>query len=72
MSGVRSMLARVRRLETARTMVSPFVRAFGSVEAFEADVQTRVDAGALDRRDMADVVACVQRWHRDEVWAIWA
>jgi hypothetical protein len=66
------MLARVRRLEAARTVMSPFVRAFGSVEAFEADVQTRVDAGALDRRDMADVVACVQRWHRDEAWSIWA
>jgi len=66
------MLARVRRIEAARTMVSPFVRAFGSVEAFASDVQARVDAGTLDRRDMSDVVACVQRWHRDEVWAICA
>jgi len=66
------MLARVRRLEAARTRVSPFVRSFGSVEAFEASVQDGVEAGTLDRRDMADVVACVQRWHRDEVWAIWA
>lgn len=67
MSGVRSMLARVRRLETARTMVSPFVRAFGSLEAFSDNAQAGVDAGSLDCRDMADVVACVQRWHR-EVW----
>jgi hypothetical protein len=64
------MLARVRCIEAARTMVSPFVRAFGSVEAFASDVQARVDAGTLDRRDMSDVVACVQRWHRDEVWKI--
>lgn len=71
MAGVRSMLGRVRRLEAARTMVSPFVRAFGSVEAFADNAQAGVDAGTLDRRDMADVVACVQRWHRDEVWAIW-
>jgi len=72
MSGVRSMLARVRRLETARTVISPFVRAFGSLDAFENAAQAGVDAGTLDRRDMADVVACVQRWHRDAVWSIWA
>ncbi len=71
MAGVRSMLTRVRRLEAARTMVSPFQRAFGSVEAFEDTVRAGVDAGALDRRDMADVLACVQRWHRDEMRAIW-
>lgn len=65
--GVRSMLGRVRRLEAARTMVSPFVRAFGSLEAFSDSAQAGVDAGTLDRRDMADVVTCVQRWHRD-VW----
>lgn len=65
------MLSRVRRLEAARTMVLPFQQAFGSVEAFEDAVRAGVDAGALDRRDMAGVLACVQRWHRDEVWAIW-
>lgn len=70
MAGVRSMLARVRRLETARTMVSPFVRAFGSVDAFVACAQAGIDAGTLDRRDMADVVACIHRWHRDEAWKI--
>lgn len=70
MAGVRSMLARVRRLESARTMVSPFVRAFGSLDAFVDATQAGVDAGVLDRRDMADVVACVHRWHRDEAWKI--
>lgn len=70
MSRVRSMLARVRRLESARTMISPFIRALGSVDAFVDCVRAGVDAGTLDRRDMADVVACIQRWHRDEVWKI--
>lgn len=70
MSVVRSMLARVRRLEAARTVMSPFVRAFGSLDAFVDAAQAGVDAGTLDRRDMADVVACVHRWHRDEVWKI--
>jgi hypothetical protein len=71
MAGARSMLARLRRLEAARTMVSPFVRSFGSVAAFESDVEAPVDARALDRRDMADSLARVQRWRRDEVWTIW-
>jgi chromosome condensin MukBEF MukE localization factor len=68
-AGVRSMLDRVRRLEAARAMVSPIQRWFGSVESFEADVRAGMDAGALDRRDMTDVLACVQRWHRDGLWA---
>lgn len=69
MPAVRSMLARVRSLEAARSMVSPIQRWFGSVEAFETEVQTTVDAGKLDRRDMTGVVAAVQRWHREAVWA---
>lgn len=72
MAGVHSMLARVRRLEAARTVVPPIQRWFGSVESFEAEMQEGVDAGTLDRRDMADVLACVRRWHRDAVWAAWA
>jgi hypothetical protein len=65
MPGVRSMLARVRRLEAARAMVSPIQRWFGSVESFEADVRTGVEAGALDRRGMPFVLASGKRWVRE-------
>lgn len=50
MVGVRSMLARVRRLEATRAMVSPIQRWYGSVEAFEVEVRAGVDAGARTTR----------------------
>jgi hypothetical protein len=69
---VRSLLARVQRLEQARRAPrSPFEQAFGTLEAWEADVQAGIDAGTLDRIDMPVVIACVRRWHRDGVWSMW-
>jgi hypothetical protein len=69
---VRAMLARVQRLEQARRPpLSPFEQAFGSLEAWEADVQAGIDAGRLDRIDMPVVIACVRRWHTDGVWSMW-
>lgn len=63
MSGVRSMLARVARLEQAR--VSPLLRLIGTPDEFAAMVQTGVDAGIYDRRDMAQVVPGVLSWTRN-------
>lgn len=60
MSGVRSMLARVNRLEIAE--VSPLQRQFGSVAEFEAGVRAGIESGAYDPRDMAAVSAAVKRW----------
>jgi len=72
MAGVRDMLARVRRLEAARSMLSPIQRWYGSVEAFEAEVRVGMDAGTLDRRDMEDILACVRSWHNNPVWQLWS
>ena len=68
MAAVRSMLARVQRLEQARAPVSPFVRCFGSFDAWVDDCRAGVDAGLLDAGEMPVVIAAVERWHRD-VWA---
>lgn len=63
---VRSMLARVDRLERAR--ISPSTRMLGSPDQFEADMQAGVDAGVYDRLDMPAVVASIQRWMREIPW----
>ena len=71
-SAVRSMLARVAKLEAARVAPrSPFEVAYGSMDAFAEQVQGDVEAGKLDAIDMAGVVAALHRWHRDRVWAGW-
>ena len=66
---VRAMLARVQRLEQSRAPTSPFALAFGSLDDWEADWQSGIDAGELDPRDMPIVMLAIRRWHRDEVWA---
>lgn len=63
MSGVRGMLARVAKLEAARQApVSPFVALYGSVDGFAADAE------GLDRTDLPQVIAALDRWERDRVW----
>ena len=62
------MLTRVKRLEAARAVSSPFQRWFGSLDAFTDDAWAGVDAGTYDPRDMPVVIASIERWHRD-VWA---
>ncbi|MEZ0002915.1 hypothetical protein [Sinorhizobium fredii] len=72
MSGVRSLLARVGRLERARTAPkSPFEIAYGSMDAFAANVQAGIDAGTLDQIDMPVVLACIRRWHDEGVYGLW-
>jgi hypothetical protein len=72
MSGVRSMLARVQRLEQARTAPrSLFEAAWGSLDAFEADTQAEIDAGMLCGTDMPIIIACIKRWHKEEVFDGW-
>jgi hypothetical protein len=62
------MLTRVRRLELGRTAASPLVRAYGSLEAWEADCHSGMDEGRLDPRDMLVVVMAVRRWHEEGAW----
>lgn len=72
MSGVRSLLTRVAKLEQARSAPrSPFEFAYGSLEAFEAEIQAGIDAGTLDSRDMPIVLRCVRRWHEEKTWSLW-
>lgn len=63
---VRSLLARVSRLEQAR--VAPWLKLIGTPEQFAADMQAGIDAGVYDRLDMPAVVASVQRWMREGLW----
>lgn len=71
MPAVRSLLARVARLEHAKEpAVSPFERTYGSLEGFAASAEAGVDAGALDRRDGACMVGAVRRWHADRAWGV--
>lgn len=67
--GVRHLLARVQRLEQSRTPTSPFEREYGSLDAFEAECQSGIDAGLLDPRDMPVVMASIRRWHDVGLWA---
>jgi len=78
MSGVKGLLSRVAKLEAARAGTrSPFVRHFGSFEAFEDQTRAEVDAGKLDRIDMlgangdGGVLGCLRRWERDGTWGGW-
>lgn len=72
MTAIRSMLARVEKLEAVRAMPkSPFDYAYGSYDAFEADTKARALAGTLDLADIEGVLASIRRWNRDGVWGLW-
>jgi hypothetical protein len=65
---VRAMLARVQRLEQARSPTSPFEIAFGSLDAWEAECWAGIDVGLLDSHDVPLLLTAVRRWHSDEAW----
>jgi hypothetical protein len=69
MGSIRSLLTRVERLEQMKAAPrSPFEEAFGSLEAWEADWQASIDAGAICSVDGPVVMACIRRWHREGLW----
>jgi len=63
MPAVRSMLARVQRLEQAT--VSPWLNLLGPLDKFEAAVRDGIVEGRYDPLDMPLVVVCVRRWERE-------
>jgi hypothetical protein len=67
---VRSLLARVQKLEQAAFVRSPIEVAFGSLAAFEADVQQGIKAGKLCHMDVPIVLNCIRSWHRTGVWSM--
>lgn len=63
MAAVRSLLARVRRLEHEET--PPILAKFGGHEgwaAFEAEAQAGIAEGRYDSRDMTVVIRCLRHW----------
>jgi hypothetical protein len=72
MSSARSMLARVARLETAGTTpCSPIELAYGSLGAWEAEVQADIASGKADPVEMPVVLKCIRRWHDEKLWGAW-
>jgi hypothetical protein len=63
------MLERVRKLEQARAVRTPFDLAFGSFDAFEVQTRELMDEGKLDRSDILAVLTALRRWHVDGVFA---
>ncbi len=63
MAAIRSMLARVAKLEVEQ--VPPLLAKFGGAEgwaAFEAETEAGIADGQYDGRDMPVVLRCLQRW----------
>ena len=61
------MIARVRRLEASRAPASPFVREYGSFEAFAAWAEGMVVAAEFGP-EVHFVIQCFGRWEQDGVW----
>lgn len=59
MAGVRSMLARVAKMESGRDDDG------AAFAAFVAECETDMAAGKLDRRDLPVVLDCLRVWRRD-------
>lgn len=67
---VRAMLARIQRLEQARSASSPFARGWGSFDAFADECEAEIADGKLDRRDFSVVLNCLRRWETDGTWRL--
>jgi hypothetical protein len=60
-------LARIER--AAMPKPSPFTVAYGSFDQFvEQQILPGIEAGALDRDDMVDVVTALRCWEQDGTW----
>jgi len=70
MRAVRALQKRVARIERASMpRPSPFVLAYGSFDQFvEQLILPGIEAGALDRGDMIEIVAALRAWEAEGVW----
>jgi len=70
MRAVRALQKRVARIERAfAPQPSPFTLVYGSFDQFvEREILPGIEAGALDRGDMIDVVAALRCWEQDGTW----
>lgn len=73
MSGVGSLASRIARLERMRAKASaesasPFQRWYDALDSFVDHVQTGMEAGTYDPRDMPVVLASIERWHREGLY----
>ncbi len=72
MATVRALLSRVAKLEHSRAAPrSPIEQAYGSLEAYEDEVNAGIDTGRYNSRDMPLVLSAIRKWHRDQVWGNW-
>lgn len=74
----RSALARIAKLENARRVPrTPFELAYGSLEAWEAEIRAEVEAGKLDATDLlgADgsggILRAIWNWHERGLYGVW-
>jgi hypothetical protein len=67
---LRVLQRRVKRIEDARKPpLSPFVKGYGSFDAWvENHVLPDIESGALDGRDMIEVIAALRGWETDGTW----
>lgn len=65
------MQKRVARIErAAMPRPSPFELVYGSFDRFvEQQILPGIEAGALDRDDMVEIVAALRGWELDGTWA---
>lgn len=51
--------------------MSPFEHAYDSLDRFVVSAKAGTDDGALDARDVPDVIGSVLSWHADRAWDLW-
>lgn len=61
---------RGKRLEAGeKPRPSPFTRWYGSFDSWvETQILPDIESGALDGRDMIDVIAALRGWETDGTW----
>lgn len=69
---IRSLVERVRRLEEAVSPRSPIELMFGSLNAFEAEMEQGIKAGKLCHMDAPVVLRCIRSWHGNNVYSMWS
>lgn len=73
MRALRALQKRVVKLEQlGKPRPSPFVIWFGSIDVFVDNVVfPLIQSGAIDRRDMVDVIFAIRRWEAEGFYEAW-